>query len=153
MKRNRFRKHPTEELFWCPNCMDYLDKEAFYPNVKRKYEIEFQCKKCVKHRRNLPMKKEKERQNSNKRKKKDRLILRDSYIKSCLRRHGKARTPETINLKRQSIIMQQTLTDFKQWRKENESDHEYVHGKQQQNEADHERGIQIGTGVNSSERV
>ena len=50
-----------------------------------------------------------------------RRDLFDSYIKILLNSAGVPVTPETIELKRQQIIMKRTLKQFKEWRKEYES--------------------------------
>ena len=49
--------------------------------------------------------------------------LREKYIKDRLRQKGAPITKETIELKRQQITMIRRLKQFKQWRKENESNY------------------------------
>jgi hypothetical protein len=73
--------------------------------------------------------------------------LTDAYIKNQIANQYHVTfsniTPETIELKRQQIIMKRTLKQFKQWRKENEneSNHTDVHGKQHADEENHERRV------------
>lgn len=57
--------------------------------------------------------------------------LRDCYIRDILRLGGIQATPETIELKRQQIIMKRTLKEFKKWReeREDESGHANVQGE------------------------
>ena len=64
--------------------------------------------------------------------------LRDSYINQRLNRQNIIISDETIELKRQQLIMKRTLKEFKKWRKEHESDYENVYGKQQPYEENHE---------------
>jgi hypothetical protein len=52
--------------------------------------------------------------------------LRDCYIRNILRLEGIQATPETIELKRQQIIMKRTLSEFKKWRKEREDESGYA---------------------------
>lgn len=46
--------------------------------------------------------------------------LSDSYVKRILTIHKIIKTPETIELKRQTIIMHRTLNQFKKWREDYE---------------------------------
>jgi len=61
--------------------------------------------------------------------KKVKESLADTYIRPILKKLDIPITPETIELKRQQITMKRTLKQFKQWRKENESNHTDVYGE------------------------
>ena len=60
--------------------------------------------------------------------------LKDRYIRGILNKLGSAITPETIELKRQQIIMKRTLKQLKEWRKEHESDRDVISGEQREDE-------------------
>jgi hypothetical protein len=160
------RQHPTDpNLFWCPKCRGYKEREEFGKHKGQPYGIGGHClqcrqateksKKSIRARRGIcpvcngeftaavakkyctqrcakkgwkpdPKKikekrgttKYKTRSNSLQRKLRDGLP--DWYVVDRLRKGGHQVTPETIELKRQQIIMKRTLKEFKQWRKENE---------------------------------
>jgi len=60
----------------------------------------------------------------------------DNYVRILLRRQAQVEIiPETIELKRQQIIMKRTLKQLKEWRKEHESDRDVISGKQRKDEA------------------
>jgi hypothetical protein len=58
----------------------------------------------------------------------------DSYITASLRKSKFDITPETIELKRQQIIMKRTLKQFKEWRKQYEPNNPDVQREQRENE-------------------
>ena len=70
--------------------------------------------------------------NNNSKKRRDNL--RDSYVAHCCRVSFPNPSPETIELKRQQIIMKRTLKQLKEWRKEHESDRDVISGEQRENE-------------------
>ena len=146
------RQHPENpELFWCPKCRGYFKKSAFSICKARQHGIETYCKKCcsarkvdwrlsspegkkaqsVKHYKKFK-KKILERTGLNSRR--NRENLNDIYVKTALNRSGVTITPETIELKRQQLTMIRTLKQFKQWRKENESNCEVISGEQRKND-------------------
>lgn len=63
--------------------------------------------------------------------------LRDNYVVGNMKRDGIPITPETIELKRQQIIMKRTLKQLKDWRKEHESNYSDVQGQQRPDEKDY----------------
>lgn len=85
-----------------------------------------------------------------------RVELRDTYIRTCLQSIGFNRreiAPETIELKRQQIIMKRTLKQLKDWRKEHESDRDVISGEQREDETVNEvnrRGEETGHGCDCS---
>ncbi len=82
--------------------------------------------------------------------------LTDSHVKGALRATGYLNneiTNEMINFKRQQLTMYRTLKQFKQWREDNESDHEDVYGEQFQDEKDHESGLPVGSDHISTEGI
>ncbi len=84
---------------------------------------------------------------------KKRLVaeIRDNYLVGLLKRYRDVEiTPGLIELKRQQIISKRTLTQFKKWREQNESDHKDVYREQRQNEEDHEKRLQTGTDCSSA---
>jgi hypothetical protein len=86
---------------------------------------------------------------------KNRKLLLDPYVKQLLRVNNNIYDPssETIELKRQQLIMLRTLKKFKEWRKEHESNYEDVHGKQRENGQDNEREFSTGQDSGGAERV
>jgi hypothetical protein len=119
------RQHPDNpDLFWCPKCKTYKARREFGYARDRKQNIAAVCKLC--------------NNNWGKTKKKyddmARAELLDSYIKKTLNQVGSIVTPETIKLKRQQIIMIRTLKQFKEWRKEYESNNTDVQREQRENE-------------------
>lgn len=130
------RQHPTDpNLFWCPKCKTYKARGEYDSCKTTRYGIGVYCKEC---RRNIRNKTEyaKKRywENPEQFREKARICvasLADSYIKSCLNTLEIAITPETIELKRQQIIMKRTLKEFKKWReeREDESGHANVQGE------------------------
>lgn len=74
----------------------------------------------------------------------DRFSLPDKMVIPILKKQKKPITPETIEIKRQQLIMKRTLKEFKLWRKNNESNHTDVHGKQLKNEKNHGQQLQAG---------
>ena len=70
--------------------------------------------------------------------------LPDSLVKEYLKQQNILITPETIEMKRQQIIAKRTLKEFKKWRKEYESNHTDVSGKQLKNEVNYEGQLQAG---------
>ena len=85
---------------------------------------------------------ERHRKSVNARSRKAVEEINNSYAIKRLHSCGINPSPETIEIKRQGIIMHRTLNQFKKWRKENESNSEHVYGEQRADEADHERRIQ-----------
>jgi len=75
-------------------------------------------------------------------KKHDRKFLTNTYIKNLLKSKGIEVTLESIEFKRQQILMKRTLKQFKKWRKENESDNKHVPEEQRTNGEDNERVLQ-----------
>lgn len=74
------------------------------------------------------------------RQKRNILNLSNGIVAAKLRAVNCPVTPDTLELRRQQILMRRTLKQFKQWRKgkEDESNYTDVHGEQCKNEADHE---------------
>ena len=150
------RQHPTDpNLFWCPSCETYKAREEFSKNKNFSLGIASPCKKCRKRyqQRYRDSGKAAESQQRYKKthkgaesqqrykdsgkaaewrqryKKTQVAELREIYIKKLLRQKGAPITKETIELKRQQITMIRRLKQFKQWRKENESNHTDVQGE------------------------
>jgi len=141
------RQHPTDpNLFWCPKCQTYKAREEFSRNKSLFNGIAKYCKICFKifrdinYQRHISVHQERSKVNGKTQKHKNLVIsymkrrrdtLSSGYIAEKLNRSRLPVSPETIELKRQQIIMKRTLKQFKQWRKENEneSNHSNVYGK------------------------
>lgn len=150
------RQHPDNpDLFWCPKCRTYKVRGEFGYARDRKQNIAAVCKLCnnnwgktnkekrketAKKYRESHKKECKERTVAWARANKDRLNrkriqgLADGYVVHCMRRSSAPVTPETIELTRQRIIMKRTLKQFKEWRKEYESNNPDVQREQRENE-------------------
>ena len=81
--------------------------------------------------------------------------LTDGYIKGLLKARNTPITADLIELKRQQILMKRNLKQFKKWReeKEDESNHEYVSGEQQENEENYGRELQSRADSTGAARV
>jgi hypothetical protein len=160
MKRkiNRMkRQHPTDpNLFWCPKCKTYKNKNEFYSNKSLFWGISSECVECIKkdsksgfrkqalirsaiknyekikERKRISAKHEyatdpsKIKTRNAKYTKKLRHELADRYVKEKLKNSKKYICQYTIELKRQQIIAKRTLKEFKQWRKEQENEPDYT---------------------------
>jgi hypothetical protein len=109
------RKHPEKyNFFWCPQCKQYKKKSAFGFKKNRYNQIDGSCKECKRKREKQPDYKEKVKTRMKEHKEK----LTDTYIKRRLS-SDIDKNATVIELKRQEIIMKQTLDKFNNWRKEN----------------------------------
>jgi len=108
------RKHPEKDnFFWCPRCQQYKEKSDFGFKKNKANQISEMCRDCKKEYEKQPEYKEKTKARMKEHKEK----LTDTFIKqrlgSCIDKNT-----TVIELKRQEIIMRQTLKDFINWRKE-----------------------------------
>ena len=139
MKRQR---PDNPDLFWCPVCEKYYQRNYFsslHDYKPCKYclpviatnrteynfskELEYSRRYAATHK-----KESSERYNWNKK------HLRDPYIKALLQTKTKTPDKETIELKRQEVIMKRTMKELKKWRKENDPTITNVPGIKSENE-------------------
>jgi len=74
-----------------------------------------------------------------------------NYARYLLRRSGIENPDDQVTeMKVIQLTMKRTVKQYKKWRKENESDHTDVHGKQCSDEVYYERGVQAGTSICSA---
>ena len=148
----------------CKVCMDkesadyqikYKDTIRIY---RRKWDIENPEKRVMANVKWLNGNRLKRKESVNNYARKQVKVLSNQYLIVLLRRwfRGKVNIPpELIELKRQQIIMKRNLKQFKKWReeKEDESDHEYVSGEQQENEENYGRELQSRADSTGAARV
>jgi hypothetical protein len=118
--------------------MSIINKNSYYTN--RENRVKSSVAYIKQRRVNDP------KWNADKRRRYKKNIvvdIRDCYVRDILRLEAIPVMPETIELKREQIIMKRTLKEFKKFRKENynESDHANVYGVQQSDEENHEGRI------------
>jgi len=145
--RIRDRRHPFEEnMYWCPQCNVYK-KIYDFGKIGRAGDVAPECKSC--HNKRSPsyynrpetQKRIKEyyarddiKQHLKEQARHEIINLYPGYVASHFKRDGIEKTPETIELKRQQIIMKRTLKELKKWRKENDPTITDVPGIESENE-------------------
>lgn len=131
------RQHPTDQnLFWCAKCKTYLPSDEY--RLRENGYLAGWCKKCFSK---AAVKYCKEHPEKYKWAAKNRESVSDWYVRRDILKDDNA-SPEMIELVRQRIIMKRTLSEFKKWRKANESNYADVYGKQCTNEENHEGRVQ-----------
>lgn len=112
---------------WCTECNNRKSSERYYTldkdvlrkksRERRKLHPEVER---AKRKRDKIYRPEKIKAYAKKAKAKAVKELKDHYLISNMKRCGMPITKETVELKRQHILMQRTLKQFKEWREENE---------------------------------
>jgi hypothetical protein len=137
-KHDKFGKNKESIKSWCFRCCakEQRERNINHPEVGKNYK-KSNIKKVRQWKKNSVQRLKHTASYKAQRKRaklKSVSEIRDNYLKSNMKRDGIPITPETIELKRQQIIMKRTLKEFKKWREEYESNHTDVHGKQFENE-------------------
>lgn len=146
------RQHPTDpNLFWCPKCQAYHDRDGFYENYyggkcpgeckifARAKQVEYDSFRNAdryKANRKEWLRKSKEYAKTEAGRKAHKRAnevtiksLSNCYIRGILKQAGIVISKTMVDLVRQRITMKRTLKQFKKWRKENESNYTDVSGK------------------------
>jgi len=131
----------NHDLFYCSNCQKYKSRSEYYKQKLGKYGVDGYCRECRKIlvTNEIKYKSRKKRYKENPEyfksiSKSQNDSLSDSFIKTRLRFFGINITPETIELKRQQIIMKRTMRELRKWRKENDPTITDVPGIESENE-------------------
>lgn len=115
LRHDQYLKHRNKRLAsnrdrYKRNKSSYLEKQSLY--AKEHPEVHLLANRNYRKKNRIKLLEESRKATEN---------LSERYIKGKLRRDKIVINPETIELKRQQIIMKRTLKQFKDWRKEHES--------------------------------
>ena len=121
----------------------------------------YSCGKIIDHQKEVRVRKQKELEERREKEKHMReaemlFVVSDKQCIRALKMSGfeiEEIHTEAIELKRQHIIATRVVRAIKKRRKENESNHEDVYGKQQPNEKNHEWRIQARRSIGSAAGV
>jgi len=125
-QKRRMKTTPKQQRT-CPICGEIRDvcTIGFYKNLAPDTRCE-RCQARIRSKKYLP-----EDPESQKRRNRTKIeLLTDGYVATYLRCLQVPITPETIDLRRQQILMKRTLKKLKQWRKENDPTYTPISRKQ-----------------------
>ena len=135
----------TKVLKRCSKCGEMKAQEEFHKSKQDRFSVKCWCKECMSIYAKQWRKKHPEYTKEHRHKKENpethrkrmmyynrmcRAELKDSYIRQLCRFRGIPVTPIAIELERELIRVRRFLCEFKKWRKDHESDHPVVEGKQ-----------------------
>lgn len=162
------RKHPTDpNLLRCAKCCQFKERKEYFSDPSNIHGLSSYCKPCHMAKAKKLKKKESYKKHQSEymkeyrishpdrgrrsgekretrlaRRKRQSAELDNVYIKKLLRRSGlDTRDASLLELYRMKISSLRTLTSFRNWRKQHESNNVNVYGKQCADEKNHEGDV------------